>query len=131
MRQSSTIASGARLRRSSRRNRSRHHRPTLTQGLEGLNGYLLLASGNATYLDQLIGFLAILPIEEQILDGLDWVWALVSKGAGAVAGRSFLLPDWLAQVRPVAETSGRLDLWQRIVDSLVVAGDTRLAKYSE
>jgi len=48
-----------------------------------------------------------------------------------VARRSYLLAEWLIELRGPSESAGTLGTWQEIVDALVVAGVSRLAPYSE
>jgi len=54
---------------------------------------------------------------------------LISGQYAAVAGQCFLLLSWLGEVRPAvrphAETTAR---WQRIIDGLAAAGDSRAAR---
>ena len=93
--------------------------------------WLPIAGGKSACADQLIRFLRVLPIDEQVGHGLVWVSALVAKAPDRVASRSYLLADWLVETRSAADSAGHRPTWQRVVDSLVVAGETRLAPYSE
>jgi hypothetical protein len=93
--------------------------------------WLPIARGSATCVDQLISFVAPLPAEDQARRGLRWVASLVLADPDRVANRSFLLSSWLIEVRQAASDAGRLSEWQRVVDTLVVAGVSRLAPYSE
>jgi NACHT domain-containing protein len=87
-------------------------------------------AGDAGCVDQLIGALRTLPIEVQAGRGISWIEALVSRDPAAVARRSWLLPGWLEKVR--ASLRGPdLVAWQRVVDSLVVANDPRVARLSD
>ena len=63
--------------------------------------------------------------------GLPRVAQLVEGDVDASARRSFLLTEWLISVRAAAEANGVLAPWQQLVDSLVVAGNSRLAPYSD
>ena len=44
--------------------------------------------------------------------------------------QSWLSNDWLKEIRSTAEELGYLDVWQKLVDSLVVTGNGGLAPYS-
>ena len=93
--------------------------------------WLVAAAGRAECVDQLISFLGVLPSEDQVSAGLPWVAKLVMADPGRVSGRSFMLTTWLIKVRTVAVDAGLLEVWQKVVDALVVAGVRRLAPYSE
>jgi hypothetical protein len=96
-----------------------------------IEAWLPVATGHAACADSLIGLVGTLPAAEQARTGLPWVAALVLPAPGAIAGRSPLLSIWLKEIRSSAADAGMLDTWQELVDALVVAGDTRLAPYSE
>jgi len=51
----------------------------------------------------------------------------VVAGAGENCASTFTLPEWLRERRPDLVTPDRIARWQRVVDLLVVAGDTRVA----
>ena len=93
--------------------------------------WLPIAAGSATCVDQFIGFLRVLPLDDQVRTGVPWLTALVLADADGVARGSFLLPTWLIETRACATDAGLLPHWQRVVDALVVAGVSRLAPYSE
>ncbi|KAB8166447.1 hypothetical protein FH609_002580 [Streptomyces sp. 3MP-14] len=94
--------------------------------------WLDVAAGKPTCVDALVRFLASsLPAPEQACVGVPWVAQAVLADPGAVADRCYYLTDWLVRIRTAAEGAGLLSDWQRTVDALVVAGDTRLAPYSE
>ena len=63
--------------------------------------------------------------------GLPWVTSLVLYDPGELANRTFLLSSWLIEARKTASDMDVLSDWQRVVDALVVAGECRLARYSE
>ena len=96
-----------------------------------VEGWLEVAAGNATCADQLISFLGVLSAEDQVRTGLYWVATLVLADPARIAGRAFLVTDWLIDRRAAADEAGLLVKWQEVVDALVVAGVTRLAPYSE
>lgn len=89
------------------------------------------ARGDATCVDHLISFVRALDAADQIRLGLPWVADLVLAKPDQVARRSYLLSTWLIEVRPTVTDAAPLATWQRVVDVLVVAGDSQLAPYSE
>lgn len=93
--------------------------------------WLEYANGNATCVDQLVSFLRVLTPEDQVRLGLPWMAQLVLTKPGNIAKRTYLLPNWLIENRVAADAVGIANLWQQIVDALVVEGDSRLAPYSE
>lgn len=96
-----------------------------------VEAWLAPAAGNARCVDQLIGFLKTLALEDQARVGLPWVAKLVFASPGNVSRGSFWLSEWLIETRSAAVSAGLSALWQQIVDALVVEGVTRLAPYSE
>jgi hypothetical protein len=83
-------------------------------------------------IDTLVRFVASsLTAAEQARIGVPWVARAVLTDPGAVAGRCYSLTNWLVEIRTAADEAGLSSDWQRTVDALVVAGDTRLAPYSE
>ena len=93
--------------------------------------WLVHAKGRARCIDRLIRFIRVLAPEEQVQKGIPWITALVFADNFREASQAWLLSDWLIQMRPVAVKVDLLNDWQKIVDALVVAGDTRLASYSD
>ncbi|GAB3805619.1 hypothetical protein GCM10028798_27790 [Humibacter antri] len=89
------------------------------------------ARGDATCVDHLISFVRALDAADQVRLGLPWVADLVLAKPDQVARRSYLLSTWLIEVRPAVTDAALLATWQRVVDALVVAGDSQLAPYSE
>ena len=75
--------------------------------------------------------LRTLPTPDQATTGLTWVSSIVMADVDGVARRSYLLAEWLIELRGPSENAGTLRTWQDIVDALVVAGVARLAPYSE
>ena len=96
-----------------------------------VRAWLATAIGKPDCVDQLISFLRVLESEPQVRTGLPWVAMLVLADPSRIAGRTFLLPDWLIEMRSTAVDIGLSDSWQEVVDALVVAGITKLAPYSE
>ena len=81
--------------------------------------------------NRLITFLGGLKPQDQVRLGLPWLTTLVLESPGEIATRSFLLPEWLIEMRSPAESVNLSDQWQQVVDALVVEGVTRLARYSD
>ena len=96
-----------------------------------VESWLAYADGNADCVDQLIIFLKPLSPEDQARLGIPWVAKLVLPSPGQIAGRSFMLAEWLIEIRSDAMETDLSDRWQQIVDALVVEGDAKLAPYSE
>lgn len=96
-----------------------------------IDAWLMIAAGKPRAVDSLIGVVRSLPIEEQIIVGLPWVSTAVFGDVNAVARASYLASSWLIDTREAAADLGVLHHWQRIVDALVVAGDSTLASYSD
>ena len=96
-----------------------------------VEAWLEAAAGNPQCVDQLIGFLGVLGPGDQVRARLSWVAKLILVDPARIAGRTFLLTDWLLDMRSAAVDAGLLANWQEVVDALVVAGVTRLAPYSE
>lgn len=96
-----------------------------------VEAWLTPAAGRARCVDQLIGFLKTLALEDQARTGLPWMATLVLASPDNVARGSFSLAEWLVETRSAAVSAGLSSLWQQIVDALVVEGVTRLAPYSE
>lgn len=96
-----------------------------------VEAWLTLASGIPTCADQLIGFLHALAPDDQLRVGLPWVATLVLADPVAVARSAYTLAIWLIQTRPLAFDTALMPTWQEVVDALVVAGDLRLAPYSD
>ena len=93
--------------------------------------WLIPAVGRANCVYQLIHFIRVLAPAQQVQTGLPWLAALVVADTARIARGTWFLPDWLIEMRSVADDADLLDSWQEIVDALVVAGNTRLAPYSK
>lgn len=96
-----------------------------------VEAWLEVAAGNPICVDQLIIFLGTISPEDQARIGLPWVATLVLADPVRVARESWMLSDWLIEMRPGAADVGLEAEWQQVVDALVVAGVHRLAPYSE
>ena len=93
--------------------------------------WLALAKGNPRCVDQLVGFVQMLESDDQVQVGLPCMSMLVLADPTRVVRGSYMLTSWLIEMRSVAADSGLMNMWQKIVDDLVVAGETRLALYSD
>ena len=93
--------------------------------------WLALAVGNATCVDQLIGFVRPFDPDNQVRVGLRWVAKIVLADPARVASGTYMLATWLIETRSAAVEAGSLAEWQEVVDAMVVAGDSRLAPYSD
>jgi hypothetical protein len=92
--------------------------------------WLPYAAGVSDCVDNLVSALQNLPSAEQVRVGLPWLEELITARPHAVAGRFWLLPTWLRDVRGYVRNEF-MHSWQRIVDALVVAGETRLSDLSD
>ena len=93
--------------------------------------WLEIAAGRTECADQVIGFLSVLALEDQVRAGLPWVARLVLEDPACITDRTSMLPTWLIDVRSAAVGADLADRWQEVVDALVVEGVTQLAPYSE
>jgi hypothetical protein len=85
--------------------------------------WLRYAQGSQWCVDSLVGFLRAQPIRAQTTDGLRWIRELVVAENGTARSGSFLLVDWLKEVRDVAlldQTS--LSNYRAVIDTLVLRG---------
>jgi DNA-binding transcriptional ArsR family regulator len=97
-----------------------------------IDRWLDLAAGKPTCVDNLVRFLgSSLPTGEQARLGVSWISRAVLADPAAIATRCYGVAPWLIEIRTEAEGVGLSNEWQQIVDALVVAGDSRLAPYSE
>lgn len=98
--------------------------------VELIDDWLPAAHSEAKCVDGLIGILRRVPVEVQVTRGLRWVSVLCIQNGRVTVTQSRLSNDWLKEIRSTAEELGHLDEWQKLVDSLVVAGNRGLAPYS-
>ena len=96
-----------------------------------VEAWLGAAAGNAMCVNQLIGFVSALGPDDQVRLGLPWIEKLVAADPSRIARGASALTTWLIELQSVAVDAGLSATWQRIVDDLVVAGVTRLARYSD
>ncbi len=93
--------------------------------------WLPLAAGYSRPLDALVQLLDRIPSERQAEVGLPWIEFLVQANPERIANHSFLLPGWLERMRPHVVSPPLRDAWHRIVDTLTVAGDNRVASLGD
>lgn len=80
--------------------------------------------------DQLTIAVRDLDVADQIEQGLRWIEAVVT-GSGENCASTYTLPEWLRERRADLITEDHVARWQRIVDLLVVAGDTRISDLAD
>lgn len=83
-----------------------------------------------TGLDQLVMAVQDLEVSNQIEQGIRWIERYVAN-SGANCVSSFFLPNWLHERRSDLFTDDQIDRWQRVVDTLAVEGDTRVADLAD
>ena len=96
-----------------------------------IEAWLVPSVGNPRCVDQLVAFVHTLGPEEQVQFVLPWLAKLVLPNPARIASNTYVLTTWLIEVRGAAADSGLIDMWQQIVDALVVEGEMRLAPYSD
>ena len=92
--------------------------------------WVQVAAGNAVCIDQLISFLRVMTTADQARVGLPWIATMVLGSPSGIAKASWMVVTWLIEIRLAAISTGLGDLWQQVVDVLVVEGVGRLAPYS-
>lgn len=95
-----------------------------------IDDWLPAARGEVKPVDALISILRKLPEEVQVTRGVPWVSDLCIQDGRVTVKQSWFSDSWLKEIRTTAEELGKLDEWQMLVDSLVVAGNEGLAPYS-
>ncbi|MDX3088247.1 MULTISPECIES: trypsin-like serine peptidase [Streptomyces] len=98
--------------------------------VEVIDDWLPAARGEVKPVDALISILRKLPEEVQVTRGVPWVSDLCIQDGRVTVKQSWFSDSWLKEIRTTAEELGKLDEWQMLVDSLVVAGNEGLAPYS-
>jgi hypothetical protein len=88
------------------------------------------ATGRPRCIEAFIAFLSVLPNDEQAAFGLPRVARLVGANVAA-ATELTILDRWLPQIRAAAHEAGEGETWQRLVDALVMAGNSRLSALSD
>lgn len=95
-----------------------------------LDRWLRLAVGDPKNIDALVIAIRELEIVDQLDTGLKWIERIV-QGGGSDCANTFTLPEWLRELRADLTTPEQDARWQRIVDILVVSGDTRVADLAD
>jgi hypothetical protein len=93
--------------------------------------WLPVAAGHRESVDSLVHLLLSLSNDKQGPVGLSWVEALVRADPDEIASKSYLLPTWLRDVQAHLQGGELIDCWQRIVDMLIVAGDSQVAELAD
>jgi hypothetical protein len=88
--------------------------------------WLSVAVGSRKSIDALVIAVRELLLADQIDTGLKWIEQIV-QGSGDECANTFTLPEWLHERRADLTTPEQEARWRRVVDLLVVAGDTRVA----
>jgi hypothetical protein len=90
---------------------------------EHIDEWLARARGQMACVDSLVGFLQALPLEEQVVPGLEWVHRLVVDENGTALTSGFLLLGWLTRLRDssILRLESR-PTYRAIVDALVLSG---------
>jgi hypothetical protein len=81
-------------------------------------------------IDHLVIAVRELDVGDQIDRGLGWIERVVAE-SGSNCASTFTLPEWLHERRADLVTEDQIARWQRVVDLLVVAGDSRVADLAD
>lgn len=81
-------------------------------------------------IDHLVIAVRELDVADQIEQGLRWIERIVTDSGNNCAS-TFTLPEWLHERRADLVTDEQIARWQRVVDLLVVAGDSRVADLAD
>ena len=96
-----------------------------------VEAWLPFAIGSAMCVDRLVAFIRTMAPDDQVRVGLPWLATLVLRDPAPIARGAYTLATWLTETRSVAVDNALLSTWQEVVDALVVAGDSRLARNSD
>ena len=91
-----------------------------------MDRWLESITGTRVSIDHLVIAVRELDVADQIDQGLRWVERIVAR-SGSDCASTFTLPEWLHEVRADLLSEDQITRWQRVVDLLVVAGDSRVA----
>lgn len=94
-----------------------------------IDRWLNVAVGRRESIDSLVVAVGELEVADQLDTGLKWIERIVQGGGSGV--RTFTLPGWLRERRADLNTPEQDARWQRIVDVLVVSGDSRVADLAD
>lgn len=81
-------------------------------------------------IDHLVIAVRELDVADQIEQGLRWIERIVAE-SGSNCASTFTLPEWLHERRADLVTDDQIARWQRVVDLLIVAGDSRVADLAD
>jgi hypothetical protein len=81
-------------------------------------------------IDHLVVAVRELDTADQIEQGLRWIERIVAD-SGSTCASTYTLPEWLHERRADLVTQDQIARWQRVVDMLVVAGDSRVADLAD
>jgi hypothetical protein len=87
-------------------------------------------TGTRMSIDHLVTAVRELDVTHQVESGLRWIERIVER-SGNYCANTFSLPDWLHERRADLVTDDQIARWQRVVDLLVVAGDSRVADLAD
>lgn len=86
--------------------------------------------GTCRSIDQLVTLVKDLEVGDQLEQGLRWIERIVAEN-GTMCASTFTLPDWLRERQADLVTEDQIARWQRVVDLLVVGGDSRVADLAD
>ena len=92
--------------------------------------WLGVAVGSHECIDALVDAIRELDVSDQIEIGLRWIERIVQE-SGDQCASTFGLPRWLHERKIDPMTPEQEARWQRVVDLLVVSGDTRVADLTD
>jgi hypothetical protein len=92
--------------------------------------WLTYAAGDRQSIDSLVIAIRDLPVGDQIETGMGWVEKIL-RGGGDGCANTFTLPEWLRERQADLVNPEQEAKWQRVVDLLVVAGDSRVADLAD
>jgi hypothetical protein len=81
-------------------------------------------------IDHLVIAVRDLDVADQIEQGLRWIERIIAE-SGTNCASTYTLPEWLHERRADLVTDDQIARWQRVVDMLVVAGDSRVADLAD
>jgi hypothetical protein len=81
-------------------------------------------------IDHLVVAVRELDAADQIEQGLRWIERIVAE-SGSNCASTYTLPEWLHERRADLATQDQIARWQRVVDMLVVLGDSRVADLAD
>lgn len=81
-------------------------------------------------IDHLVVAVRELEAADQIEQGLRWIERIAAE-SGSNCASTYTLPEWLHERRADLVTDDQIARWQRVVDMLVVAGDSRVGELAD